>query len=302
MRSKKWCFTLNNYTAQEEGVLVAAQQDGQLGVQYLCYGREVGDSGTPHLQGFAYFLAPVTFSTAKSRLGVGRIHIERARGTPQQAIAYCEKDGNFNEYGERPQPAQGRRSDLEEVFHWADGFAQENGRPPTLAELAREHPIPTTKFPRLLDIIQARYEGPALEAGTPRQWQQELADELDGLADDRSIRFVVDQEGGKGKSWFVRWYLSNNDGIVQKFSVSKRDDIAHGIEIQTKIFFIDVPRGQMEFLNYSIMEMMKDRLVWSPKYHSQQKRLLNKVHVVVFSNEWPDMNKLTPDRYKITEL
>lgn len=302
MRSKFWTWTLNNYTSQEERIISEAQGDDGLGIVFLIYGREVGEGGTPHLQGYTIFTAPISLATAKARIGTPRLHLEISKGTPQHNVAYCSKDGDFDQFGDLPTTSQGKRSDLEAVFAWADEFSTEQRRPPTQVELSRAHPVPAVKFPRLLEIIQQRFIGPCLQSGEPRQWQSELGAQLDAEADDRTIKFIVDPAGGKGKSWFVRWYLANNDGIVQKFSVSKRDDIAHGIQVQTKVFFLDVPRGQMEYLNYSILEMMKDRLIWSPKYHSVQKQLLNKVHVVVFSNEHPDMNKLTADRYDIKEL
>ena len=302
MRSRFWTWTLNNFTSQEEQVIAEAQGNDELGIVYLIFGRECGERGTPHLQGYTIFRAPISLATAKGRIGSSRLHLEPSKGSPQQNVDYCKKDGDFDAFGDLPESNQGRRSDLEAVFHWADELAQVQGRPCTMVELCRAHPVPAAKYPRLLEIIQQRFEPPPLQEGQPREWQERLAEELDGVADDRTVRFIVDPEGGKGKSWFVRWYLSNNAGIVQKFSVSKRDDIAHGVQIQTKVFFIDVPRGQMEYLNYSIMEMMKDRLIWSPKYQSTSKQLLNKVHVVVFSNEHPDMDKLTADRYAITEL
>jgi len=302
MRSKFWTWTLNNYTDAEQRVISDAHGVEDLGIEYLCYGRELGEQGTPHLQGYVIFRAPVSLATAKSRIGSRRLHLEASRGSPQQNATYCKKDGDFEEFGNLPQSSQGRRTDLESVFAWASDFAAENRRPCTFGELALAHPVAATKYPRILEVIRARFEPPPLQVGEPRQWQRELADELDGNADDRTIKFVVDLDGGKGKSWFVRWYMTKNPGIVQKFSISKRDDIANGIEIQTKVFFLDVPRGQMEYLNYGIMEMIKDRLVWSPKYHSATKVLLNKVHVVVFSNEHPDYNRLTQDRYDTLNL
>ena len=48
-RCHNWCFTLNNYTAEEEEKL-----KGELpGVKYIVFQRERGhEKGTPHLQGY----------------------------------------------------------------------------------------------------------------------------------------------------------------------------------------------------------------------------------------------------------
>ena len=47
--SKYWCFTFNNYTKMEMDQMEQAFK--QLEVKYV-FGREVGESGTPHLQGY----------------------------------------------------------------------------------------------------------------------------------------------------------------------------------------------------------------------------------------------------------
>lgn len=105
-KSRAYCFTLNNYTDLE---YTAIQE---IDCRYLCVGREVGDSGTPHLQGYIYFDNPRSFNSVKKLLGV-RTHIEIAKGSPLQASNYCKKDGSFLEKGEIPQ--QGQRSDIQSV-------------------------------------------------------------------------------------------------------------------------------------------------------------------------------------------
>lgn len=69
-------------------------------ISYLCYGKEVGDSGTPHLQGYLELSAPHTLSSLKKFLGLPKeIHLEPRRGTQAQAIEYCKKDGLFCYWG-----------------------------------------------------------------------------------------------------------------------------------------------------------------------------------------------------------
>ena len=72
------------------------------GVKYLVLGDEVGENGTPHVQGFVVFTRMWRFNRVKEALG-GRCHLELARGTSKEASDYCKKDGKFTVYGECPQ-------------------------------------------------------------------------------------------------------------------------------------------------------------------------------------------------------
>ena len=71
--------------------------------------REVGSSGTPHLQMFFWRVRPWRAPTAITRNSVNSVvssdgpprvlkkcvHWERARGTVAQNVAYCAKDGDY---------------------------------------------------------------------------------------------------------------------------------------------------------------------------------------------------------------
>lgn len=105
-KCRAYCFTLNNYTDLEYTTIT------NIGCRYLCIGKEIGESGTPHLQGYVYFDNPRAFKSVKKDLGE-RAHIEKAVGTPKQASDYCKKDGDYMEKGELP--VQGNRSDIETV-------------------------------------------------------------------------------------------------------------------------------------------------------------------------------------------
>lgn len=94
-RYRAFCFTLNNYTPEE------VEQVKSWDARYLIFGKEVGESGTPHLQGYVYFAEAKTLSALKKKFSA-RAHWEVARGTPKQAAEYCEKDGDVFEKGERP--------------------------------------------------------------------------------------------------------------------------------------------------------------------------------------------------------
>lgn len=242
-RKKQWTWTLNNPTPDEQSRLADAVSAG--GVVYLCYGRESGRNGTPHLQGYVAFEHAITFRTVKIRLGSDRLHIEATRGTPEQNRDYCSKDGDFEEYGTLPTTNQGRRSDLNEFFDWADQFGDDNGRPPTTPEAAREHPVIVTKYPRVVNIARLRFE-PEEPDEQPelRPWQASLDEYLNGPVSDRAIKFVIDSVGGKGKSFFVRYWLRNNPDTSQFLSIGKRDDLAHTVKETTEVFLVDVQIGR----------------------------------------------------------
>ena len=73
--------------------------------------------------------------------------------------------------------------------------------------------------------------------------------------------------------------------------------MAYALDPTRSIFFINVARGGMQFLQYRILEGLKDRMVFSEKYESVMKILLKPTHVIVFSNEMPDRTKMSEDRY-----
>lgn len=106
-RSRSWCFTINNYTQNDVDLL------NQVQCQYIVYGYEIGEAGTPHLQGFIYFADAKTLTTIKKKIH-NTAHFEITKGTPLQASVYCKKDGRFEERGELPQ-TQGKRTDLDTI-------------------------------------------------------------------------------------------------------------------------------------------------------------------------------------------
>lgn len=90
-RSKSWVFTVNNYQS-EDLVAVVALVHGSSVEQWI-YGFEVGESGTPHIQGYVRFKYPARFSTLRN--AVRRAHWEKAKGTSDQNYRYCSKEGDF---------------------------------------------------------------------------------------------------------------------------------------------------------------------------------------------------------------
>lgn len=113
MKARRYCFTLNNPTDGERASLGQLSLGGR--IRYLVCGNEVAASGTRHLQGYLELDSPQRINAVKGILGVDRVHLEAARGTPHQAAEYCKKEGDiFLEFGTYS-AGQGRRNDLSEV-------------------------------------------------------------------------------------------------------------------------------------------------------------------------------------------
>jgi len=301
-RGRSWVFTLNNPTDDEHQLLVS-RIDLNPEVDYCIIGRERGQNGTPHLQGYIIFGTRKRFAPAREFIGV-RAHIERARGSPLSNREYCSKEGDFDEYGTLPLPQpRGTQSQFSDFSSWTSEFFGTNGRPPSEREVAIAFPALFVRYSRaLLALTSHLCPYPELESGDLRPWQSGLLEDLEAEPDDRTIQFFIDEEGGKGKSYFQRWFFTKFPEKVQLLSGGKRDDVAHAIDQHKSIFLFNIPRGGMEYLQYQVLEQLKDRVVFSPKYNSSTKVLTSKAHVIVFCNEMVDYSKMSRDRFKVTYI
>jgi len=142
---RNWCFTLNNPTDEERAALSAFAESQCV---YMVYGDEVGESGTPHLQGFLVTKKKQRLTGVKKAMM--RAYLEPARGTCSQAADYCKKDGQFTEYGALPMTQQERNKanakrfiDLAKAGDFATIEVEMPGvyaqRYKTMKEIAKDH-------------------------------------------------------------------------------------------------------------------------------------------------------------------
>lgn len=135
MMFRNFCFTLNNYTDDDEKKISEEKC-----FSYMIYGREVGENGTKHLQGYAELHKRTRLNALKKVLP--RAHIEARRGTQEQAITYCKKDGDIVEIGTPKE--QGKRNDIVGVMECVRKKRK-------LKEIYEEHPLPCAKFYKFID-------------------------------------------------------------------------------------------------------------------------------------------------------
>lgn len=110
--SKLWCFTLNNWTKEEYTAII--EVFGSNGNKWII-GKEIGEQGTPHLQGY------INFEYKKRPLECKglpkRIHWERCRGSEEDNIKYCSKDGEYESHGLHvPKPLKTLKES--QLFEW----------------------------------------------------------------------------------------------------------------------------------------------------------------------------------------
>ena len=285
--AKHYAFTLNNYTDDVIDSLSKSFESG--GIEYLIFGKEVSATGTPHLQGHVSFEKKRTIKTACKILGQAHYTVARNIGN---SIQYCKKDGSFTELGVPPQAAiaTGGRNELHEFMSSVKtGMVDPK-------DLREAHPNVMARYPRFaLAYIRDCKALPQIPDHPLRSWQQTLVDRLDVPPCSRVINFVVDKAGNSGKS-FLAAYLERENPYCQVMKCGKRDDMAFELREDLTLLIVDVSRSASEYLNYQFLEDVKDGRVFSPKYESYTKRF-NSPHVVVFMNDYPDMTKLSEDRY-----
>lgn len=138
MTTRNTCFTLNNYTDEEVNDIK------NWDCKYLIFGKEVGEEGTKHLQGYVEWNNSKRFEALKNLNQ--RIHWENRKGTAKQASDYCCKDDK-EAYTKGTISKQGKRTDLEDVCE-----AVKQKVP--MKEIASEYPTTFVKYHKGLEKLE----------------------------------------------------------------------------------------------------------------------------------------------------
>lgn len=262
-RNRAWTFTWNNYSEETIQYLIKEFSGTKTHTQYI-FGKEIGEKeGTPHLQGVVKFTNQRSFNSMCKLFKNN--HIEVCSNW-FASINYCMKGKDYL-----------TNIDLTQI----------NVRKLSTQE-KMDKMIIETKF---LNVVW-------------KEWQQQIINLLETHPDDRTIHWVYDYEGGKGKSFLALWLDIKYDIIVAD---GKKDNVLNQIKLYVeggkipRIVVLDIPRHNINYINYGLLEMIKSGLLYSGKYEGGKIRIPN-VHVVVFSNSEPDYEKWTKDRYNVIKI
>ncbi len=254
-QAKRWCFTLNNYEVEQCDQLVI---NFEMKSYNYVFEEEVGDQGTPHLQGYvecpsrtrpSAFGLPFRWSLANWRV---------AKGSRMDNWNYCTKEGT------------GIRTNMRDL-------------------IGAENPFKKITFDEL--FLGQRY----------------LCDqyrEPENALFGRQVHVYVDVCGGWGKTITTKYMIDQMNAIVV---AGKTADAAYAIakrienEEPIPIVVFDIPRGGKRVINWHAVEKIKDGCLFATKYESGMLRF-NSPHVVVFTNEWPDLTRLSADRWVVRDL
>lgn len=102
--AKNWCFTINNFTPDELELMDQLAERIPEDISYLVIGKETGENGTPHIQGFIQVVKKQRLGQIRNLLG-GRAHCEvmAPNSNAWAASAYCKKENDWKEWGDLQQ-------------------------------------------------------------------------------------------------------------------------------------------------------------------------------------------------------
>ncbi len=268
--------------------------------KYIIIGKEKGDQGTKHLQGFVHFYDKQRMTSVKKIIGP-RAHLEKALGSDEDNRKYCGKEGDiFMEDGEVQQNGAKKKKvtmgvKIRNLVHKllnekrvavledpenVQTYAMYRG---TIDKLVREEALE-------FEIVMMKDEFATVQL---REWQVNLIKIIEGPIDNRQVHWYTDATGGKGKTFMARYLVSQGGAI--RFENGKSADIKFAYGGQ-RVAIFDYCRSQSEHINYEVIESIKNGIYLNTKYESEM-RIYGIPHVVVFANRPPDWGKMSIDRW-----
>lgn len=151
----------------------------------------------------------------------------------------------------------------------------------------------------------------------PFIWQEFVRKELlDKLPDDRTVDWIIDPVGNTGKSSFARAYVSEvpTDGILMKIDnldrmeltlIKKIEEYRRKYYKDPKVIFFDFPRASDPSKIVSATALMEDAKSGhlETTFGGNHKEIeISDVHIIVLSNNAPDLSVLSVDRWRLWRL
>ena len=158
-----------------------------------------------------------------------------------------------------------------------------------------------------LDIYRRQRPRCDISSVQLRPWQKDAFNLFEQIPDDRTVYWIYDEEGNSGKSWFqnyVQAYFGYNRVFQCDLRMGHRDicHIMRKRSISTiDIFLFNDSRSASgsEVNLYRILDNIKDGQAMASKYDGNIISFKTPNIVMVFSTVYPNLNKLSGDRWRI---
>ena len=135
-------------------------------------------------------------------------------------------------------------------------------------------------------------------------WQASLIEILKGPIHPRQLHWITDLTGNRGKTAMMRHLMMTQKPVSATYVTGKSSDVKYAIlQMKTvpKCILVGFVRSQENFISYQMLEEVKDGMFFSTKYESGMK-IYNPPHLIVMANFFPDITKLSMDRWCIYRI
>lgn len=261
-RCRKWFGTWNNYSSQEyQNLCNWAIAE----CKYYIIGKEIGTKNeTPHLQIWFEFNHQKKYTTMREIFP--GCYWRKGRGKLKDNFQYCRKDEEFF-----------TNVKVNDVL--------------TIEDFKLN-----LKKKLLLEYTNIKW----------KPWQESVLKYLNtNMTAEREILWYWESVGNVGKSFLSKFIVLTFTGVIM--ADGKKDNIFHQIKLmmdnkeEPKIIILDIPKTCKDFVNYGVIEQIKNGLIYSGKYEGGL-CYFEIPKCIIFANFPPELNKWSKDRYKVVEL
>ena len=139
-------------------------------------------------------------------------------------------------------------------------------------------------------------------ASQPYDWQLQVVDIIKGEPCTRTVHCIIDPNGSAGKTTLCDYlqYMNLGKALVPMASMEDLMQAVFNIG-KRRCYLMDMPKGTpKDKLGplYAGIEKIKDGSAYDKRYAYKELHMMEP-HFFVFTNKWPQLNLLSPDRWKL---